>query len=76
MTFKEWVNGKFGTNGGGEAARFLGISYRTFRSYYACERFPKPKNCQVIVLKSNNVIDVQKWQQDYTNNQKKNKVGA
>mgnify|MGYP000566054420 CR=1 FL=1 len=75
MTFKEWVDKTFGANGGGKAARFLGISYRTFRSYYACERFPHTNNCQVIVLKSRNEIDVQRWQQDYINKKKK-KVSA
>mgnify|MGYP005996331207 CR=1 FL=1 len=37
------------------------------------ERFPRPTNCQVIVLKSNNKINVELWQQDYTNTQAKNK---
>lgn len=75
MTFKQWVNETFGASGGGKAARFLGISYRTFRSYYAYERFPYTTNCQVIVLKSENKIDVQMWQQDYLNNKNK-KVNA
>jgi hypothetical protein len=73
MTFTDWVNKTFGENGGARAAKHLGISYRTFRSYYACERFPRPTNCQVIVLKSNNKINVELWQQDYTNTQAKNK---
>lgn len=76
MTFLEWVDSTFGENGGGKAARFLGIGYRTFRSYYTHERFPHPKNCQIIVLKSKNKICVHKWQQDYTNNQNKKKASA
>ena len=75
MTFKQWVDKTFGAGGGGKAARRLGLTYRTFRSYYTHERFPYAANCQVIVLKSGNEIDVQMWQQDYTNN-KKNKASA
>lgn len=75
MTFKQWVDKTFGVGGGGKAARHLGISYRTFRSYYAYERFPYATNVQVIVLKSDNQIDVQLWLQDYTNN-KNNRARA
>ena len=72
MTFKEWVDTTFGAGGGGRAAEYLGLPYRTFRSYYINERFPKPTTCQIIVLKSNYKINVHKWQQAYTN--KKNEV--
>ena len=53
MTFAEWVNTKFGGSSK-DAAAHLGLLHRTVYSYYALERFPRPTQCQIILLKSEN----------------------
>lgn len=74
MTFRQWVDKQFGANGGRAAARFIGVSYSTFRSWYQNERFPRAATCQSVVLRSEGAIDLQLWQQEYvTKKQKKNK---
>ncbi|MFK3873079.1 hypothetical protein [Pseudoalteromonas rhizosphaerae] len=74
MTFKQWVDQHFGANGGRKAARAMGVGYSTFRSWYQFERFPRAARCQSIILLSNGLIDLHKWQQEHvTENQKKNK---
>lgn len=70
MTFAEWVNTKF-DGSSKDAAAHLGLLHRTVYSYYALERFPRPTQCQIILLKSENKIDLEKWQQAFSN--KKNK---
>ncbi len=70
MTFAERENTKFGGSSK-DAAAHLGLLHRTIYSYYAHERFPRPTQCQIILLKSENKIDLEKWQQAFSN--KKNK---
>ncbi len=66
MTFSQWVNKEF-DGSVKTAARHLGLLHRTVYSYYANERFPRPTQCQIILLKSQNQIDLQMWQQEFSN---------
>ncbi len=74
MTFREWVDSKF-EGSVKAAAKHLGLLHRTTYSYYANERWPRPNVCQLILLKSDHVIDLEVWQQAFSNNQNKSKKG-
>jgi hypothetical protein len=65
VTFKEWINERYGERGVAAAARFLGYPYKTVISWVNFERFPRPKTQEIIKLKSDDKIDMDGWRTAY-----------
>lgn len=65
QSFQAWVDNQGGIS---ETSRFMEIPQQTISSWYHLERYPRPKQQELICEMSDDLVDFDKLRQDYLAN--------